>query len=129
MSPADPRGPGARVRTERRVLIFLHIGKTAGSTLRTVIHRNYSSSDVSLIRSEPEAGSERPRRERTVRDFAGLPEEVRARPRVFEGHIIFGIHEYVPHPSTYITILRDPVKLAVSQYNYVRRRQDHRLHA
>ncbi len=42
--------------------------------------------------------------------------------------MIFGPHELIPGPSTYITLLRQPVALAISQYRYVRRTPGHRLH-
>jgi hypothetical protein len=42
--------------------------------------------------------------------------------------MIFGIHRFVPGPSTYITVLRNPVALAISQYRYVLRTPGHRLH-
>jgi hypothetical protein len=67
-------------------------------------------------------------REETLADFELLPEQERARPRLIAGHTIFGLHELVPRPSTYITMLRDPVRLAVSQYSFVQRTEGHRHH-
>ena len=43
-------------------------------------------------------------------------------------HMIFGIHESVPRPSTYISMLRHPVPRAISQYRHVARTAGHRLH-
>ena len=109
-------------------VIFLHIGKTGGSTLRTVIHRNVPRSRRLLVRIPQLRDTLRPRRERTVEHFASLPEARRAGADLIEGHVIYGIHRHVPGPSTYITILRDPVALVVSQYRYVLRTPTHRLH-
>ena len=67
-------------------------------------------------------------REETLADFAQLPADERSRPRLIVGHTIFGLHEYVPGPSTYITMLRDPIRLALSQYSYVQRTPGHRHH-
>jgi hypothetical protein len=53
---------------------------------------------------------------------------VRERVRLIEGHTIFGIHEYVPRPCTYVTLLRDPVSLTISQFNFVSRKPRHWLH-
>lgn len=61
--------------------------------------------------------------------FASLPESVRANVRLIEGHVIFGVHEFVPRPSTYITLLRDPVSLTISQYRFVLRKPRHWLHS
>ncbi|MEO8292235.1 MAG: hypothetical protein ABI635_03770 [Actinomycetota bacterium] len=108
--------------------IFLHIGKTAGSTLRKVLHRNVPRAQTLLVQTPQRRDTLRPRREGTVEAFARMPEDVRARAKLVEGHVIFGIHRFVPGPSTYITVLRDPVALAVSQYRYVVRTPGHRLH-
>lgn len=103
-------------------IIFLHIGKTAGSTLRQVLSRQLPGSQVMVVRA-----LRRPRGE-TLADFAALPEAERARPRLIMGHTVFGLHELVPRPCTYMTMLRDPVRLVHSQYRYVRRRPRHRHH-
>lgn len=109
-------------------VVFLHIGKTAGSTLRKVLLRNYPRSTVISIGSRS-PNPTRLRREETIEIFESLPEGRRLSARLITGHTIFGIHELVPRPSVYITLLRDPVRLVISQYEYVRRREDHWLHA
>jgi hypothetical protein len=103
-------------------VIFLHIGKTAGTTLRQILRRNFRSADVMVIRARG-----RPREE-TLERFASLPAETRAQPRLIMGHTVFGLHEHVPRPSTYITILRKPYSLVVSQYRFVMRTPGHRHH-
>jgi hypothetical protein len=108
-------------------IIFLHIGKTAGSTMRQVLRRQFSPSQVMVVRS-PVRNPRRLRREDTLEHFASLPEAERLRPRLILGHTIFGLHELVPRPSTYITLLRDPVALVQSQYHYVRRTPGHWLY-
>ncbi len=122
--------PAARsaVTSRTGTIIFLHIGKTAGSTLRKVLHRNVPRARTLLVQTPQRRDTLRPRREGTVEAFASMPEDVRARAKLVEGHIIFGIHRFVPGPSTYITVLRNPVALAVSQYRYVLRTPGHRLH-
>lgn len=108
--------------TDDRTVIFLHIGKTAGTTLRQVLRRQFPSSEVMTVRAR-----RRPREE-TLTDFAQLPEAERLRPRLIMGHTVFGLHEHVPRPSTYVTMLRQPVRLAHSQYRYVLRTPGHRHH-
>jgi hypothetical protein len=102
-------------------VIFLHIGKTAGTTMRQILRRKVRSADTLVIRR-------RGRREETLEGFGALPVEERARPRLIMGHTVFGLHEHVPRPSIYITIVREPAKLVVSQYRYVLRTPTHRLH-
>jgi hypothetical protein len=120
---------GANPKTaESPTVIFLHIGKTGGSTLRKILHRNFKRSEVLLVRSEQRHDSFRPRREGSLGDLAAMPPTRLRQVRLLEGHMIFGPHEFVPGPSTYITLLRKPVALAISQYRFVLRTPGHRLH-
>lgn len=121
-------GETAPDRSGRPTVIFLHIGKTGGSTVRKVLHRNFKRSDVLLIRSAQRRDTLRPRREGSLDDLAAVPADRLRRARLIEGHLIFGAHELVPGPSTYITLLRKPVPLVISQYRFVQRTPGHRLH-
>lgn len=103
-------------------LIFLHIGKTAGTTLRRILRKHYSASETLVVRAR-----HRPREE-TLSDFAALPEAERARPRLILGHTVYGLHDSVPRPSTYISMLRRPSSLVLSQYSFVLRTPGHRHH-
>jgi hypothetical protein len=108
-------------------VIFLHIGKTAGSSLRRILRRQFPAREVLEFRAPlPEPG--RLRREGAVAAFATIPEADRARARLIMGHTTFGLHELVPRPSTYITMLRDPVALVVSLYGHILRTERHILH-
>jgi hypothetical protein len=128
--PGSTRGAASRPssggddaqRVDDPTIIFLHIGKTAGTTLRQVLRRNVRRGDIMVVRAR-----RRPREE-TLTDFEMLPERERAKPRLIAGHTIFGLHTLIPRPSTYITMLRDPVRLAVSQYSFVQRTEGHRHH-
>jgi hypothetical protein len=112
---------------EAPTVIFLHIGKTAGTSLRKILHRQFKASEILRVET-PWRNPERLRREETLDYFATLPEGRRASARLIEGHVIFGIHELVPRPSTYISLLRNPVALTISQYHFVLRRPRHWLH-
>lgn len=115
---------------DRPTVIFLHIGKTGGMTLRTVLNRQFASAEILVLRNPDRVPpGRRLRREGTVPYFATLPDDVRRRARLIEGHTIFGIHEFVPRSSTYITILRHPVSLTISQYHFVSRKPRHWLHS
>ena len=108
--------------TDDRTVIFLHIGKTAGTTLRQVMRRQFPAAAVMTVRAR-----RRPREE-TLTDFARLPSAERLRPRLIMGHTVYGLHESIERPSTYVTMLRDPVRLVHSQYRYVLRTPGHRHH-
>jgi hypothetical protein len=108
-------------------IIFLHIGKTGGSSLRPILRRQFRRSEVLEFRA-PLPTDGRLRREGALDAFARLPEADRARARLVMGHTPYGLHELIPRPSTYVTMLRDPERLVVSLYHYIRRTPRHILH-
>lgn len=129
-------------------LIYLHIGKTAGVTLHQVLRRQFPPSQTFWLHRSPvrgqatdaTAGAERdeqeaipsegrPNRELSLAYVASLPREKLARLRLIEGHTIFGLHRCLPGPSTYSTLLREPVARVISGYGYIRRRPRHPLYA
>ncbi|MFL5768245.1 MAG: hypothetical protein ACJ758_10440 [Actinomycetota bacterium] len=116
MTPADG---------ERPTIIFLHLGKTAGWTLSRVLNRNVSpnvrignppNTPHGFLSVEP------------IRTFASWPEPRRARFRLVSAHMVYGLHEHVPRPSAYLTLLRKPVARAISGYHRVLETPTHRLH-
>jgi hypothetical protein len=63
-----------------------------------------------------------------VEAFKELPEGRRRQIRLLKGHMSFGLHEYLPGPSRYFTMTRDPIDRVVSFYYYIRRRPTDLLH-
>lgn len=116
-----------RGSTDDPTVLFLHIGKTAGATMRQALRRQYPDRLVMELRA-PTVRPGRLRRDGAVEHFASLPEPERARPRLIVGHFTYGLHEAVPRPSTYVTLLREPTALVLSQYHHVRRHPGHLLH-
>ena len=112
---------------DRPTVIFLHVGKTAGATMRRALRRQFGRGEVLEVRS-PTVPPGRLRRDGAVAWFASLPEAERQRPRLIMGHMTYGLHEFVPRPSEYVTLLREPVALVRSQYGHVRRHEGHLLH-
>lgn len=92
------------------LVIFLHIPKAGGTTLNGVINQQY-------------------RKNRTFRfdginkknELVKLTECKRRNLQLIRGHFAFGLHKYLSCPSTYFTLLREPVKREISHYHYVRR--------
>jgi hypothetical protein len=101
-----------------RTLIFLHIPKAAGTTLQDIVIRQYNGGTGYRFTGSPAR----------LEAFKALPEEQRADHDVLTGHVHFGIHRWVPGPSTYMTMLRDPVDRVVSHYHFVLQRPEHYLH-
>jgi hypothetical protein len=64
----------------------------------------------------------------SVEEFIKLPVAERAKFKVVKGHMYFGLHEFLPQPCTYVTLLREPIDRVVSHYYYVLRSPDHYLH-
>jgi hypothetical protein len=105
--------PAQKVAAEERALLFLHIPKAGGTTLHSVVERQFAPEVTFSINGMTPAQS--------IKEFINLPEEQRARIRLVKGHMPYGLHKYLSVPATYITMLRDPVDRVVSHYYFVRR--------
>lgn len=102
-------------------LCFLHIPKAAGTTLFTILRKQYPPGAVVTV--GPGFTS--------LTALQQLPQTERARIRVLRGHLPFGMHEYLGAGQTtpYITMLRDPVERVASHYYYILREPDNEHHA
>lgn len=106
---------------DQRTLLFLHLGKTGGSTLHRIAERQYPQDRIfSLKGRETHAALER---------LIDLPEEEKSRLLLVSGHIHYGVHEHMPQECVYITVVRDPVERIISHYYYVLSKPDHHLYA
>lgn len=126
-----PSSPWTR-RHPAPVVIFLHIGKTAGTTMRWILRRQYPAEEILVTRNKTIRGEDpdptRLPREDTLSYFANLPHAERERASLIMAHTVFGIHEFIPKPCVYFTLLREPVALTLSQYSYISGKTTHRLH-
>jgi hypothetical protein len=102
-------------------LIFLHIPKTAGSTFHMILNSRFSESETQNLfgsrYSEPE-----------IAQFINAPAEAKKHIRLLKGHMPFGLHQYLPGHSQYISVLRDPVERVISQYYYIKKNVHNPLH-
>ena len=79
-------------------VIFLHIPKAAGTTLTRILERYYNKDRIFVIWGR--------RLQESIGEFTSLPAASRAEIMLLRGHMPFGLHEHLPEPSTYITMLR-----------------------
>lgn len=99
-------------------LLFLHVPKTAGTTLSRIAERHVPAGRQYRLG---------PRSQEAIERFNGWPAARRARYRLISGHFPYGVHEQVPGPSVYITMLREPLERVVSFHNFVRNDPAHYL--
>lgn len=101
-------------------MIFLHVPKTAGTTLHHILERCYPRNQICSFK-DPNYRSE-------LENFQKLSTETREAYRLIKGHLSFGFHRHLPGRSTYITFLREPVARALSFYHYARSHPEHYLY-
>lgn len=93
-----------------QTVIFLHIPKTAGTTLYEIFKANYHPAEIYNREFSGDDGAS---------PLINLSMERRAAIRLLWGHFPFGLHQYLPGPFTYFTFLRDPVERVISHYYYL----------
>lgn len=109
------------------VIIFSHIPKTAGTSLRKIIDYNHNPNsicycyggekDFKSIYKQIESLS----KNLLMEDLENQIEQVN-KIRVLGGHIGFGVHDLLPPRSfKYITLFRDPVQRVISYYLHLKR--------
>jgi len=106
-----------------RTLLFLHIPKAAGTTLQSILIKQYKPKYVRSM-----YGNKNVRGMNVAEKIKDEPEEQRMQIRVLIGHMNFGLHKYLSQPSTYITFLREPLRRIISHYNFVLENPRHYLH-
>ena len=100
---------------EDDTLVFMHLPKTGGTSLRSALCAAYASEETALIYGSSGLDGAMSRAE-----FVALPEEIRHGKRLVMGHFPFGVHRDIGRPSRYVTILRDPVERVISLYYHFR---------
>ncbi len=109
--------------TAQQTVIYLHIPKAAGTTLHRIIKRQYPPDAVFEV--DPGAPDAK---EDSIHALKALSDSHRSRIRFLTGHVPFGVHQWVAEPALYVTLLRDPVERAISDYYYIRNTPQHPFH-
>ena len=101
-------------------LFFIHIPKTAGTTLSFIMDEQYNSNNVFAI----DGGNVKD----STEQFKNLPDEEKNKYNLVWGHMNFGVHKALNKQSTYITLLRDPVDRLISHYYFAKQTPHHYLY-
>ena len=96
-------------------IIHLHVSKTAGTSLHEILSRQYGAAAVHKVGETDPNGRWSPVGPDLTRAIqqSGI--------RVFSGHMAFGLHEHIPGPCLYVTMLRHPIDRIASYYDWVLR--------
>jgi hypothetical protein len=98
--------------TAEQALIFLHIPKSAGTTVNRLIEREYPLFQIFSV--DPVFSPWSRRR------LWSLPPKRLTRFRIFKGHMPFGLHTILPQPATYFAVFRDPISRVISAFYFMR---------
>ncbi len=88
-------------------LLFMHIPKTAGTTLRSIIDLQYGEENVLTYYNQ---------NNRSLLDNLGVFVYNQPNYRALIGHFQFGAHTTLPEYTRYITFARDPIERTISDY-------------
>lgn len=114
-APSTPP-PAPETAAKAPLLVFVHIRKTAGKTLRQILYRAYGRGHTRLVRNyfvAPETSLN------VIKSLAaGPPPELGA----IHGHFLFWPDIEWPEGTQFLTLLRDPVERTISHYFWLRAR-------
>ncbi len=100
-------------------LIFQHIPKTAGTSLKPLVTAQFERKRSFICGSS----------DGVLKDFIGLKADRRNELELLFGHVDYGIHKHFNKDTKYIAFLRDPVERVVSHYYFIKFTESHRHHS
>ena len=95
---------------EDKLIIFMHIPKTGGTTLNHIFTKLYSRNE--LYDHVPI--------EKMEEHFNQLTQQERETIKAISGHHFYGVHEFTDKPYIYFTMLREPVERVISLYYFLK---------
>lgn len=104
----------------REALIFVHMFRSGGNTLSRIMDWEYSPLRIFSLNGRYCRWA--------YKKLTELPAAALSGMQVFRGHMPFGLHRHLTQPSTYITLLREPVERTLSEYFAGLNRISHRQH-
>lgn len=103
------------------LLVFVHLRKTAGTTISYVMQRQFGRDQAIEINA--------PTVEAANQTWGAMTPERRARIKCVRGHLPYRKDLFAPREITCFTVLRDPVARVVSEYYFNLRNAGERFHA
>ncbi|MBL1431949.1 MAG: hypothetical protein COC09_04215 [Gammaproteobacteria bacterium] len=103
---------------EKKVLFFLHIPKTAGTTMNDLIRSNFGKANIVHL--------SKPYKHREELSDAWKRKHGA---RVVSGHFPFGIHSCIDINPTYFSVIRHPYQRVFSYYRYIQNTPTHYYHS
>jgi hypothetical protein len=102
------------------LLVFVHLRKTAGTTVSWVMWRQFRRGEaININASSVEAANQ---------IWNSMPQEQRSGVRCIRGHLPFESGLFAPRRTIFFTILRDPVERVVSEYFFNWNNPGEKLH-
>ena len=97
-------------------LIFLHLPRTGGTTLRDILSKQYSDKVTFENKTLLD----------TDQNFNVENKSEKGKHKLIKGHVYFGIHEHIIQNCTYFSMMRNPIERVTSVYNYIKNRPKHK---
>ncbi|WP_010269663.1 sulfotransferase family protein [Paenibacillus senegalensis] len=107
---------------ETKLIVYIHIPKTAGTTLREIIKQQYPEGVASLEVMDPAAFPAQ------LPPFVDQITSPGSKIKWVNGHLSMEVKDYLPKSTKYVTMLRKPTEQVISHYHYIRRQPGHPLH-
>ena len=105
------RPPAANDEIRGQKIIFLHIPKTAGTSIRQIVRKELPGGQCLFLYTH------------TPEFFESIKADLPAARAVY-GHVSYGIHEVLGIQGRYVAFLRDPVRRVLSFYSHQVRKND-----
>ncbi len=99
---------------------FIHIPKTGGSTLRSIISKKNNTENCLFLDGVNPLKS--------INELLETPPVYLKKTNLIYGHMDYGIHQHINKKPVYLTMLRHPVERVISHYFYAKQHKIHILH-